>query len=214
MRIARKLFLLALTAMAAMALAASTASAQTIQVVQEDQANAHCPAAPNSTSGGCVVHGTGEIALVGHIFGIEATASDCNVEFEARLDEDGEGYAYSAAYTGDATHNCTRTPCGLPWRIHGEELGAASAEQETLTVEFCARPSSGSDNRCLTDVPISDTGDHDYRLTFNDLGGTSHLGADCELTSGAVNLETGVSEPPSNDLPHREIEIIHANDPS
>jgi hypothetical protein len=202
MRIARKLMLLALTAMAAMALAASTASAQTVEVVQEDAANAHCTAVPNSTSGGCVIRGVGEIALVGHIFGIEATASDCNVNFEARIDEDGEGYAYSAAYTGDATHNCTRTPCGLPWRIHGEETNPG----EALTVEFCARPSSGSDNRCLTNVPISDTGDHDYRLTFSDLGGVNHLGADCELTSGAVNIDTGAA---NTDTPHREIEIIH-----
>jgi hypothetical protein len=203
MNIARKLVLLALAAMATMAFAASTASAQSIEIVRESN-NAHCTAVPNSTTGGCLIRGVGEIALVGHvIFGIEATASDCNVTFEGRVDEDGEGYVYSATYAGDGSHSCTRTPCGLPWRAHGEELGGS---QERLEVEFCADPDNPAspgtnDNRCFTSVPLTDAGDHAYRLTFNDLAGTNHQGPDCELTSGTVNIAV--------DGTHPAIEVVH-----
>jgi hypothetical protein len=203
MRITRKIALLAFTAITAMVFAASTAAAQTVQIVQEDNNNQHCPAAPNSTTGGCVIHGAGEILLIGHVFGIEATASDCNVDFEARIDEDGEGYIYSAGYSGDATHNCTRTPCRLPWRMHVEELGGGLIR---LRVEWCARPTSGGDNVCLHDVPILDDNDHNIHFIFDDLGGIHHVGSACELTSGIVTIETGTQ---FDDAPHREIEIVH-----
>jgi hypothetical protein len=204
MRIARKLFLLALTAIAAMAFAASAASAQgPVEVVVEG--GQHCPPVLGPDSGGCIVHfgneaGGDEVSLVGHVFGIEATASDCLVELEARIDEDGEGYVYAANYHGDAAHGCTRTPCGLPWRIHGEEdepLGSG----ERIHAEFCAHPTSGSDNRCLVEAPIVDSGGHNYEIPLADQPGTTHLGAECELTSGELHLEVAT--------PHQDIEIIH-----
>jgi hypothetical protein len=204
MNIARKLVLLALAAVVATAFAASTASAQTIEIVRESN-NAHCPIVQTSDNGGCLIRGVGEVALVGHIpqFGIEVTASDCNVTFEGRIDEDGEGYIYGATYSGDGAHNCTRVPCGLPWRIHGEELGGS---QERLEVEFCADPDNpavpdADDNRCLTSIPFSDVGDHAYRFRFDDLGGVNHLSIECELNSGIVNLAV--------DANHPAITIIH-----
>jgi hypothetical protein len=202
MNIARKLVLLALAAVAAMAFTASTASAQTIEVTSEPT-NTHCPAVPNSSTGGCLIRGVGEVALILHVLGIEVTASDCNVTFEGRIDEDGEGYIYSASYTGDASHNCTRVPCGLPWRIHGEELGGS---QERLIVEFCFDPDNpavpdSDDNRCFVSIPLTDSFDHLYRLTFNNLGGVNHQGPGCRLNSGVVNLAV--------DAAHPSIEVVH-----
>jgi hypothetical protein len=195
MRIA---FICVAVVVAGMAMMASATSAQTIEVVQEDNNNLHCSSVPNSTTGGCVRGGTGEVSLTGHVFGIEATASDCNVAFEGRVDEDGEGYVYSASYTGDASHNCTRTPCGLPWRAHGEEVSGSTA---IVTLEFCAHPTSGSDNRCQVSGPVSDQGDHAYVGPLTDAAGTTHLGADCELTSGSISGVTDASHP--------ALEVIH-----
>jgi hypothetical protein len=201
-----------MAAMVVLALGASTASAQTPTVeIREEHTGLHCPPIVGvGTAGGCEIHVVGEISLVGHVFGIEATASDCNVELEGRVDEDGEGYVTAAEFSGDLAHNCTRTPCGLPWRLHIDEPSNGAL---TGNAEFCARPSSGADNRCLAAAPLTDSGDHDYEFTFNDLGGVSHVGADCELTSGSLHIEKGspvldhLQEAPGQR--HHEIEIIH-----
>jgi hypothetical protein len=202
MRIARKLMLLALAAIAAMAFAASAASAQSVEVVQESN-NAHCSAVPNSTTGGCAIRFSGEVALVGHVFGIEATASDCLIILIGRIDEDGEGYIYAVIIIGSASHNCPRTACGLPWRFHLRELGGS---QERGRTEFCLDPDNpanpdSDDNRCFTEIPMADAGDHAYRMTFNDLGGVNHQGADCEFTSGTANFTVDAQTP--------AIEVIH-----
>jgi hypothetical protein len=205
MRFVRKIFLLALTAVAAMAFAASTASAQEtpIEVIDEHSLE-HCAPVPNADTGGCRVHFSGELILVGHIFGIEANASDCLVELEARIDEDGEGYVYQASFTPHPTDACTRSPCSLPWRIHGEEPAPGV---EHIYAEFCARPDAGgADTRCEVRAPLTAVGDHDYRLTFIDVAGIPHPNdgsqPGCELTGGVLDIEKPTGT-------HDEIEIIH-----
>jgi hypothetical protein len=200
MRIARKTMLLALMAAAAMMLAASAASAQSVEATIEATGE-HCPPVTSPTDGGCLGKATGEASLVGHGFGIEVVASDCNITVEGRGDEDGEGYIYSATYTGDASHNCTRTPCGLPWRAHGEET---SPGVESGTVEWCARPSSGPDNRCLATDSGSDDGDHEYSHVVNDVSGIAHSGPDCELTNGSGVVVV--------DAAHPAVEVIHTGE--
>jgi hypothetical protein len=203
MCLARKLFLPIAIGLLVMGAAATPAGAQVESVdVYDEDTGGQCSAVPNSATGGCLVHASGEASLVGHVFGIEATASDCVIELEARVDGDGEGYVYSASYSGDASHNCTRTPCGLPWGLHIVETGG---DTERLETEFCARPSSGGDNRCLASIPMTDVGDHAYRFTLADVAGANHLGADCELNSGAINVEG---------FPHDDIEIVHVGDAS
>jgi hypothetical protein len=188
---------LALLVVAGTMLMTSTASAQTIEVVEEET-NEHCPAVLDADTGGCLRHGVGEATLTGHVFGIEATASDCNVEFEGRADEDGEGYTFGASLTGDASHNCTRTPCNLPWRTHGEELTGSSA---TVTFEFCLRPSSGPDNVCLVNTTAVDLGNHVYETNLNDVPGTTHGGAACEYD---IRLSGEI------DATHPAVEVVHA----
>jgi hypothetical protein len=189
MRAALKLLLGVFVAVAAgTGLTVTPVSAQGVEVIRPDVAD-HCPSA---AGGGCEIHAVGEFSLVGHVFGIEVTASDCNVELAGYLDEDGEGQITSGSMTSDASHNCTRTLCSTsgtmnPWPIHIDETGTGT---EAIQTEICLRPSSGGDNRCLITAPITDIGLHDYRITFNDTAGTNHAGADCELTSGHLDLET------------------------
>jgi hypothetical protein len=198
MRIMRRLFLSGVASVIAMAFMASIATAQSVEIVLESN-NQHCSAVPNSATGGCAIKGLGEVTLVEHLWGIEFTASDCNVAFEGRIDEDGEGFIYGASYTGDAGHNCTRTPCDLPWSIHAEEHGGGI---ETLDVPFCARNSDTVNQKALATIPLTDAGDHAYRLTFNDLGTLNITGCvDCELTGGLVNIVV--------DAAHPGIKIIH-----
>jgi hypothetical protein len=218
MRIARKLFLLALMAMTAMALAASTATAEPEPVeILNEHTGAHCPDVPNATTGGCKVHLRGEIRLTGHIFGIEANASEGYVELEARIDGDGEGYVYMATFTASGpppyntvNHADAREPCGLPWRIHGEEDDPRSSG-ETIHAEFCADPDNpanpdGDENRCLAEptiVETAPTGSHDYEIPLVDYGGVNHTGPDCELT-GELHVE---QNPLSTE--YDEIQIVH-----
>jgi hypothetical protein len=205
-----KSILLMLCGLVATACNAIPASAQ-VEVVREDVANFHCAAVTGPYSGGCEIHfgsiggsgGRNEFSLTGHVFGIEAMASDCLVELEGRVSEAGSGYIYSASYGADISHNCTRTPCGLPWTIQIEE-----DFWEYIHMEFCAHPSSGSDNRCLVEARTDPAGfdEHDYRINLADVSGTTHLGASCELTSGELGTEDW---PPDTNSPHEEIEIIH-----
>jgi hypothetical protein len=190
---------------AVMALDASAA----IQVQREDQGNAPCGVVRNEVgviSGGCNVHFSGEVALTGHVFGIEAAASDCNIELEARISEAGAGWFHHAAYTNHPEESdCTRTPCGLPWEFVVEEEGGPLGF-ESIHTEFCAHPSSGADNRCDIEALITDLSTHGYRIDLSDVPGTAHSGVDCELTSGRLDLETGFT---NVDTPHHEIRIIH-----
>jgi hypothetical protein len=218
MRIVRKLFLLALMTMTATALAASTATGEPepLEILNEHTL-AHCPDVLNATTGGCKVHLRGEIRLGGHIFGIEANASENYVELEARIDENGEGYVYMATVTASGpapydvvNHSDTREPCGLPWRIHGEEDDPRGSG-ETIHFENCLDPDNpanpdGDENRCLFEAPIVETapaGSHDYEIPLIDYGGVNHTGPDCEF-----NGELHIEQNPLNGT-YDEIEIVH-----
>jgi hypothetical protein len=196
MRIARKLFLLAIVATAATGLAAASASAQEFVTVEREADLQSCSAAGVT----CVIHASGEIALVGHIFGIEATAADCNVEIETPIDGMGSGQIHEAELSGDATHNCGRVACGLAWPINTEEITPGNL---LMHFEACTMPPMGAQSRCAVEMPLVETGDHDYELVFNDVTGLSHTGgAGCELTSGELHLEATSSA-------HDGISIVH-----
>jgi hypothetical protein len=204
MQTVRKLLLLLAAAIATIALGASSAAAQTptLEVVKESDGT-HCPAVTDVLTGGCPVELSGEVALISHFGGIEISVSDCVVNLEARFDEDGEGYVYSASYAQDATHVCTQSPCGIPWRIHMDEF---AAELEKMTFEICWLPNGGGANsRCLVQPPINDSTNHAYDVSFNDVAGIIHLGGACELTSGRFYFIFNTAHP--------AIEILHTVDP-
>jgi hypothetical protein len=206
MRIARKLFLLALVAVAAMAFAASTASAQGIEVLHEDApGQPHC--GDGITQEGCLIHAEGEILLGGHVFGIEATVSNCHVEMEAHIEGDGGISVESVVLTDHpGVDDCVRQPCQLPWLGNGEE-DDPEGSGEVVHAIFCIEPvGGGTDQVCDVEVPLATTGDHQYHLLFDDLPGTGT--PPCELGGSGVNRDELRIENAGEDQ-HEDIEIVH-----
>lgn len=176
MRLARKLFLLAGMALATLAMTASSASAQ-IEVLTEPQAD-HCPAITavgHNVSGGCHIlfESTVDIPLHAYI-PQKVTVSNCEVNLEGVIDENGEGYVTNA--TLDPPHAgavpCTREACDeqipdphptIPWPFHVVEHGAADEEVEA---EFCLQGinTEGPGNWCHVHLEFTEIGDHAYEL--------------------------------------------------
>jgi hypothetical protein len=202
MRSIRNILLLAMVGAVAMALGPATTGAQTptLEVVKESD-NTHCPAVINSTTGGCLFRYAGEATLQSHFAGVEFAESDCNITGEGRIDEDGEGYIYTGLQQGDEAHTCTRQVCNLPWRVHMDEFQFAT---ERVTFEACFQAVGGGNmSKCQVQPPLNEpVANHIYRFTFNDVNGVSHVGAECELTSGAWNFVI--------DAQHPAIEFLHS----
>jgi hypothetical protein len=217
MRIARKLAMLAI---AVMALAAPTALAQIepelhnqtprLIVAQEVHAGADlaCPAvvptppavvSPTVTSGGCRVHvaSVGNVPLVAHLSagGSEVQVSTCQVEFDIRIDAEGEGWITHQEFSGPLEF-CTRQPCGVTaaqegraYSFHMSEV-EPPARTENAQVLFCTEPIGVTQpSHCEVTFPLSQTSTHRYSFVGNDVSGHGTAFPHCELT-GTFNVET------------------------
>ena len=214
MRIARKLTLLAMLALAAIALAAPSAFAQVepelhnqaprLIAAQEVHAAADvaCPAvsptppvavSPLVTSGGCRVHyaSVGTVPLTAHLSagGTEVQLSNCNVEFDIRIDAAAEGWVTHQEFTGGA--DCTRQACGQPtpptgegraYSFHMEEV-EPPARTEQVQVLFCVEPiGQTAPSHCEVTLPMAQPTTHRYRFTAADTSGHGAAFPHCELT--------------------------------
>jgi hypothetical protein len=211
MRIAPKLLLLVLVMMVAFppAPAAPEVQNEGFLIQQEDFAGHHCPVIRTGDNRGCKLHFSGEESFVAHVFGIEAVASDCNLDLEARIDEDAEGYVYDGESTGDATHGCTGRLCNLPWPIRRVSLDPHS-NGLLIGLVLCKRSSTGATSECELKLPLVDGGTHDYEIQLDPkVSGVPRSGGQsCELRDGKLRIESGGPdfEPPLEE--HHEIEVF------
>jgi hypothetical protein len=218
MRTARKATLLAMLAIAATALAAPSAFAQTepelhpqaprIAASQEihGAADAACPAvtpnppvavSPTSTAGGCRMHITApNVVLTAHLSagGTEVTVNTCNLEFDRRIDPDGEGWISHHEFTQGAVGTCTRRACGQltpptsegrAWTVYLQETEVAGqGPRESMTFLFCTENLDGtSPAHCEITIPMSQLSLHRYRFTANDVSGHGTAFPHCEWTA-------------------------------
>jgi hypothetical protein len=158
MRFMRRLPSLALTAMATLAVLAPSASALNVQI----EGGSHCTPVTiidhGEGSGGCTVHATSEAQVE---FGTPLGMTLCDVEFEGRLDENGEGFIYAQVLT-----NCDplpTTPCkerGVNdnWEVH-------LANETSLEVQLCIALFTDFEINChLNNVHINEPTPHQYEL--------------------------------------------------
>ena len=204
-------------------------SASTDLSVSAEPSGALCtavtPATPPAsglfdTVGGCVVHGGGNaIVLSGHLFGIESVDSTCNVEFDLRTSGTGTGYLAHQEFTPAATGTCTRKPCnqasfaapqseGRPWRGFAFE-SQTGAPEERITVLFCVedRDADGGNRRhCNVTVPFTETTNHRYTFTANDINasGTPR----CEI-NGTFTTEATQVSPSGEGQTRTQVEVNH-----
>jgi hypothetical protein len=207
MRYARNLLLLVLTALAAMAMAASSASAQEVEISNEPSGE-HCTLDPGNEN--CVVeaHGEDPTAIIRHFNGVEQPTGVCNDEFEAVIDEFGEGYIQNQELHGGTCfkRNCDASAPeagdGQTWPIHIEEEDG----QLLLHVRFCIESDAapGVDQFCSVEIPFVETETHHYEFTAIDL-------PCAEAPGGARNELTGhwVTEESET---HDDILIEHIED--
>ena len=226
MRIARKLMLLATMAMAAMALMAPSASATDPNIQIVDESGTPCPGvqrdAPESAhtvSGGCFIHAEGEVRYFLHIFGIESTEAICRVEFEGRIQANGEGYITAVTETphppedeqcNDATvEECTEAQSNVhgnefPWHGTGEEIDTGVVEAH---FDVCLDPAEAGE--CFGEFVVNVTDEENtptagmeqqhFRATDQRLG-TSAL---CEFTIDVETEDEGAADP------HQLVHIRH-----
>jgi hypothetical protein len=181
MRLARKLFLLTAMAVTALAMTASSASAQ-IEVSNEITTE-HCSAVslmPNHiVEGGChidFVSPEGENIPLHAYIPAKTTISDCEVELEGQVGENGEGYVTEAILHDPhpgALAPCTRTACDeadhkmRPWPFHIREHGPGNEEVEAT---FCLRdndpdlPEGTQGIQCEVHLEFTDLGNHQYEI--------------------------------------------------
>jgi hypothetical protein len=218
MRIARKLTLLAMLALAATALAAPSAFAQTEPLVHNQNpqiivqgevhgnTDANCSAvlpspapnpAPPSASGGCVTHASAtSVQLGAHLSagGTEVLVSNCDFEFDMRIDSAGEGYITHQEFTAPTAGGggqCARRACGQitpptsegrAWSFYMRESEPAPTER--LTFMFCTEPiAGGAASHCELTIPISEPSAHNYEFVVNDASGHGTIFPHCEFAS-------------------------------
>jgi hypothetical protein len=180
MRIARKLILVAAMALVAMAFSAASASAVSVTT---EPGGADCPDLSGST-GGCALHANGEVQLQGHLFGVESTSSDCNVELTGRVNKAGVGQVDAAKFTDHAgIDDCTRTECGLPWGATISGTNPTFAVNST----FCVQTSNGTQQTCTVALPITESG-HSYSSSFHVAASANTNAPGCEV-EGQLALE-------------------------
>jgi hypothetical protein len=205
MRHLRDLLLLILIVLAAMIMAASTASAQEVEISNESTEE-HCSAALEN----CIVNAQGEdlTTFVRHFNGIEQPGTACDDEFEAIVDEFGEGYIRNQELHGGS---CFRRNCdasapeagdGQTWPIHIEEEDGNLFLHVTFCTEFDVAPEI--DQSCSVEVPFIETETHHYELTAVDLPCAESVGgARTELTGHWLTEESET---------HDDIIIEHIED--
>jgi hypothetical protein len=242
MRIARKPMPLAMLVIAATALAAPSAFAQTepelhnqtprLLVAQEVHAanDALCPIvvpspppnpSPLFTAGGCRVHTSApDVVLATHLSagGTEVVISTCNIEFDKRIDDSGEGYAVHQELTPATQGICTRRACGQvtpptgegrAWTGYGQETEVAGqGPREQLVALFCIEPISDPGPwHCEVTVPVTQAGTHRYQLHANDASGHGTMFPRCEIT-GTFTQEATLDASNEGELEQR-VEIRH-----
>jgi hypothetical protein len=188
MRIALKLCLLIV---ATSAPAGSIAYAQTPTVEITNEATGQpCPDATSSSSGGCLLHMSGEVALSEHLFGLEALFSNCLVEYQVRIGGDGDGWIYNWGVADHPGVNNCVLPCSGASPIRVEETAAST---EALVYSVChRRQTDGRTVSCPISQPVVDTGDHSYVATATDLRGTVATSPQCEVDGQLTFEGTGI----------------------
>jgi hypothetical protein len=179
MLIVRKLFLLIAIVGTVMAFSASGASAIT---VTSEPSGTQCPALTTS-GGGCVVHGTGEVLLQGHVFGVESTAVDCVIEFYMNVNSSGVIKIPSVSLTHHTSlTDCTRTPCNLSW--DGTLTGSFGAF--SLNFTLCVLNGT-TQQTCTVSIPITQSG-HTYGSSFHVTATANTNAPGCEF-EGQIAFE-------------------------
>jgi hypothetical protein len=186
MRIARKLFMVAILTATTMAFGASSASA--VEVADLDT-EVHCTEAiltGHAVDGGCLVEAVGEreTLVQGFVMGVGfVTVSACEDHFEAAISEDGHGYLYNATTTGHTGPPlCTRTQCDeedmtkIPWEV---QLTAT----DNMEITFCLRTIEAGEGAagtpCHTDIGVETnnaTGGHEFWADGVNKGSCENLG--------------------------------------
>jgi hypothetical protein len=134
----------------------------------------HCPALTlnsHTVGGGCLIHLTsGSFEIRKHAFGVEVHVTNCDMELDARFDEDGQGYFTAVTMSGES---CQRRACleagggQIPWQFSASEAGVGN---EVLDLTLCVEPSAGgTDENCEIDFPLTSPAAGDYE--FGDADG-------------------------------------------
>ncbi|HYI99603.1 MAG TPA: hypothetical protein VEX36_08015 [Thermoleophilaceae bacterium] len=242
MRIARKLTLLAMLAITATALAAPSAFAQVepelhnqtprLIVAQEVHAGADiaCPAVtptpppspgPLVTAGGCRVHTSApNVVLSTHLSagGTEVVVSSCNVEFDKRVDNAGEGYAVHHEFTPGTQGTCTRRACGQvtpptsegrAWTGYGQETEVVGqGPREQVVALFCTEDISNPiPAHCEVTAAVTQTATHRYQIVANDVSGHGAAFPHCEITG--VFTQEAVLQTTGEGQLEQNVEIRH-----
>jgi hypothetical protein len=196
MRFARKLVLFAVAAAATMALTAP--SAQALEIATE-ATGVHCTAITPTANEPFITHGTGGggcrfrfhslgTVEIGDPLG---NMTECNITFEGRLNELGEGFIYSQTFTGCTVF--TVTPCNVDgvapsenWILHvNGEHGANGAEIRICWVMI------GSTFNCHLLLDLSENPLHRYRLST---GGVHRSCEDGRVTIRGTWEQEGVTQ--------------------
>jgi hypothetical protein len=230
MRISRKIPLLAAAVIAMLAFAAPGASAQnhpegTVELSNE-RTGAHCSdfTTVNHEPEGatCTLHATTSEPLSWFLHNglAEIAFSQCDGEFEAAFNEDGEGILYHQ-FLGPEGGACGREPCD-------EGEGSASPHvnvewpaeiyEDPVTGDlkfgftFCMYPhgsgsEGGTPTACRLVLDVIHDG-HDYRFTSPPHDGGGNGAAPCINLNGVIEYE--VDWVPSPTEPHPDsIEVAH-----
>jgi hypothetical protein len=201
MRIARKLFMVAILTAATMAFGASSASA-----VEVSDAAGHCTEATlevHEVDGGCRIEAVSEreTEVQAFVSGVGfVTISSCEDHFEAAISEDGHGYLYNATTTAHPPILCTRTQCDevdgtkIPWEV---QLTSTT----NMEITFCLRTISGGPGAagtpCHTDIrvtPNNATGAHEFFADGVTWGSCENLGGGVRV-HGHWNITPTESHP-------------------
>jgi hypothetical protein len=157
MHYTRRLLLFALTTTAAVALLASSASA--LEVMAEG--GSHCEPVEivdhGAGSGGCTVHVASEAQVeLGSPLGMTL----CDHEFEARVDEEGEGFIYN-----QVIFDCSpipRIPCSEAGVNDNWEMHLSS--ETSMEVQFCVDVLGLEINCHLPSIEIGEPSPHQYEF--------------------------------------------------
>jgi hypothetical protein len=186
--------------------------------------------APGTAGGGCRLHvsGTG-ITQFAHLGGgIEVTVFTCDIEFDVRMDGDGEGWITHVELTEGATGTCLRKPCGSAaaegraWGFHTRESAPAS---ERATILLCLESlnlmpppthEAGTDMHCEIELLFGEGTNH--RQTFLTRNGpplaggeTCHGSNPAMELSGVLNVESTLGTSGEGQA-EQNVEVIHGHD--
>lgn len=197
MRTPTRLLSLAVALVGCAAALAPAASAQTVEVTNEATSE-HC------TPSTCEVEVSGELAFTGHLFGIEALASDCLITYTVEIDEDGEGTSDDGVYSNHpGTSDCAgRRNCINPngtyeeWPFHLVEQGGYFWMEGWV----CLESGANQPHRWYHyhEKSFQELGTHEYEVVFANHPLQPDQGI-AEEADGQLEIGTGGDQ----------IEIIH-----